>query len=104
MDRHGLHTRIVNGRIDDHVRAHSAIPVSLADALYAAGVSEWTIRRDGYDLFHNIEGAGFVQLQQALQDNIHDGDWQSKIGPLVEPGKVAPLQLVCSLPRNERLS
>lgn len=104
MDRHGLHTRIVNGRIDDYVRAHSAIPISLADALHAAGVTEWTIWRDGYDLFHNIEGAGFVQLQQALQGNIHDGDWQSKIGPLVEPGKVAPLQLVWSLSRNQRSS
>jgi L-rhamnose mutarotase len=79
-----VHTRLRAGSEADYERIHAEIPTALADRLRAAGVADWTIWRDGQDLFHLIEVADYRAMRRALADDPVNAEWQAVINPLLE--------------------
>lgn len=100
MHRVALHTRILPGHEADYEREHAVIPLPLDGALRRAGVHEWTIWRDGTDLFHLVLVDDFAAMQDALRDDPADRAWQPYIGAfLVDGGQnLGPLGQVWTLP------
>ncbi|PPF77041.1 L-rhamnose mutarotase, partial [Subtercola sp. Z020] len=100
MQRVALHSRILPGHEADYEREHAVIPLELDAALRRAGVHDWTIWRDGTDLFHLVLVDDFAAMQAALQHDPADQAWQPHIGAfLVDGGQgLAPIPTVWTLP------
>lgn len=79
-----LHTRLKPGCEDTYERIHARLRDEVAQALVDGGVHEWTIWRDGRDLFHLVEVDDWHALLDFLRDNPADQAWQAEVGQLLE--------------------
>ncbi|SBN61131.1 L-rhamnose mutarotase [Curtobacterium sp. 9128] len=84
MQRILSRTRLRSGAEAEYDRVHAAVPTALADRLRAAGVSNWSIWRDGQDLVHLIEVADYRAMRRSLADDPVNAEWQAVINPLLE--------------------
>ncbi|MFJ3378823.1 L-rhamnose mutarotase [Curtobacterium sp. NPDC090217] len=84
MQRILSRTRLRSGAEAEYDRVHAAVPAALADRLRAAGVSNWSIWRDGQDLVHLIEVADYRAMRRSLADDPVNAEWQAVINPLLE--------------------
>lgn len=84
MERLTLHTRLRPDAVDCYEDTHRVVPDELDGALRAAGVINWTIWRDGCDLFHLVECADAATMWAALAASSANERWQARIGPLLE--------------------
>ncbi|QGZ52472.1 L-rhamnose mutarotase [Streptomyces sp. QHH-9511] len=72
------HTKVRADRIEEYDAAHRQVPEELTAAIRAAGVSEWTIRRGGTDLFHVLEVLDYQAMIAALERRPADIAWQAR--------------------------
>lgn len=84
MQRILSRTRLRSGAEAEYERVHAAIPGALTDRLRAAGVSNWSIWRDGQDLVHLIEVVDYRAMRRSLADDPVNAEWQAVINPLLE--------------------
>jgi len=84
MQRIVSRTRLRAGQESAYEEAHAAIPSALVDRLRAAGVSNWSIWRDGRDLVHLIEVEDYRAMRRSLADDPVNAAWQDVINPLLE--------------------
>ena len=84
MQRIVSRTRLRAGQESAYEEAHAAIPSALVDRLRAAGVSNWSISRDGRDLVHLIEVEDYRAMRRSLADDPVNAAWQDVINPLLE--------------------
>nr|WP_217508571.1 L-rhamnose mutarotase [Curtobacterium pusillum] len=68
----------------EYERVHASIPPALAERLRAAGVTNWSIWRDGQDLFHLIEVDDYRAMRRSLADDPVNVAWQEIVNPLLE--------------------
>ena len=81
-------TTLMEGAVDAYREAHSRVPTAIEEALRKAGVTQWSIWRDGNQLIHVIEtrfGLDEMERQIAALGRI-DPEWDALIGPLGEHG------------------
>ena len=81
--RVALHTRLKPGREEEYEAAHREVPRDLVAAIRAAGAREWTIWRDGLDLFHVIDCDNYERLLAALADLPVNVAWQASQRPTI---------------------
>ncbi|OII12688.1 L-rhamnose mutarotase [Curtobacterium sp. MCBA15_008] len=84
MQRIVSRTRLRAGQESAYEEAHAAIPPELVDRLRGAGVSNWSIWRDGRDLVHLIEVEDYRAMRRSLADDPVNAAWQDVINPLLE--------------------
>ncbi|ROS69153.1 L-rhamnose mutarotase [Curtobacterium sp. PhB172] len=84
MQRILSRTRLRAGNEAAYERVHAAVPPALVDRLRAAGVSNWSIWRDGQDLVHLIEVSDYRAMRRSLADDPVNAEWQETINPLLE--------------------
>ena len=84
MQRILSRTRLRSGMEAEYERVHAAIPPALVERLRAAGVSNWSIWRDGQDLVHLIEVSDYRAMRRSLADDPVNAEWQETINPLLE--------------------
>ena len=82
--RVALHTRLRAGMEAEYDRVHATIPRDLEAALRRAGVQQYSIWRDGRDLFHLIEADDFEAMHDALRGDPAEAAWQTRIDALLE--------------------
>ncbi|GGV45459.1 hypothetical protein GCM10010495_73780 [Kitasatospora herbaricolor] len=82
--RIALHTRVHADRIADYEQAHREVPAELADAIRAAGATEWTIWRSGTELFHLVECADYSLLLAGLEGLPVNIAWQARMAELLD--------------------
>lgn len=97
-----VRTRLRAGREADYDRLHEQIPADLATALREHGVRDWSIWRDGRDLFHLIECDDYAVMRRGLADHPANTPWQARMADLLEveddySGKGSGLPLVWRL-------
>lgn len=81
-------TTLKEGAVDAYRELHSRIPEVYADALRTAGVTQWSIWRDGNELVHVIEtryGLDEMERRIAAMGTV-DAEWDALIAPLGEHG------------------
>ncbi|ROS77319.1 L-rhamnose mutarotase [Curtobacterium sp. PhB130] len=84
MQRILSRTRLRAGREGAYEQAHAAIPPELVARLRGAGVTNWSIWRDGQDLIHLIEVTDYRAMRRSLADDPVNAAWQEVINPLLE--------------------
>jgi L-rhamnose mutarotase len=77
--RVALHTRLAPGREEEYEQAHRSVPEELLAAIRAAGAREWTIWRDGLDLFHVIDCTDYAALLAKLEHLPVNVAWQARM-------------------------
>lgn len=82
--RIALHTKVRTDRVEEYDAAHREVPEELTIAIRAAGVSEWTIWRDGTDLFHLLEVEDYPATIAALEGLPVNIAWQARMAELLE--------------------
>lgn len=82
--RVALHTRARADRIGEYELAHAAVPAELAEAIRAAGVTDWTIWRSGTDLFHVIDCQDYAAMLAALAALPVNIAWQARMAELLD--------------------
>ena len=88
-------TTLRPGAADEYRRVHSRVPQGLEDALRSAGVTRWSIWRDGDHLIHFIETRDGVDEMTRRMGGIGpiDPEWDAVIATLIEDGPDATTQL-----------
>lgn len=84
METIALHTRIAPGREADYEREHAALDEQLESAMRRAGVHNWTIWRDGLDLFHLVTVDDYRAMRKRLAQDPVNIRWQEHINQLLE--------------------
>jgi len=84
MQRILSRTRLRSGTAAEYERVHAAIPPALVERLRSAGVSNWSIWRDGQDLVHLIEVDDYRAMRRSLAEDPVNAAWQATINPLLE--------------------
>jgi len=84
MQRILSRTRLRSGMEAEYERVHADIPPALVERLRAAGVSNWSIWRDGQDLVHLIEVEDYRAMRRSLADDPVNAAWQDVVNPLLE--------------------
>ena len=79
-----VRTRLKAGREADYDRIHQEIPAELALALREHGVHDWSIWRDGQDLFHLIECDDYAAMRRGLAQHPANLPWQARMAELLE--------------------
>ena len=79
-----LHTRLAPGKEEQYEAAHAVIPPELDEALRAAGVRDWSIWRDGLDLFHLVDVDDYRAMRLALRDHPANIAWQARMAELLD--------------------
>ncbi|WP_405970684.1 L-rhamnose mutarotase [Streptomyces sp. NBC_00988] len=82
--RIALHTKVRTDRVEEYDAAHREVPKELTAAIRATGVSEWTIWRDGTDLFHVLEVEDYPAMIAALEGLPVNIAWQARMAELLE--------------------
>ena len=82
--RVALPTRLKPGKEEEYERAHREVPPDLVAAIKAAGAREWTIWRDGLDLFHVIDCDSYERLLASLGGLPVNVAWQARMAKLLE--------------------
>jgi len=73
MQRIGRRSRLKDGAVDEYVKAHRALWPEMQRAIQQAGISNYSIYRDGLDLFSYFEvedlehAAAFLEQQPIAQ-------------------------------------
>lgn len=83
-ERAAFRMRIRPGREDDYVTAHAAVWPELLDELRAAGVRNYTIYRDGLDVFGYYEGDDLDAADKAMAGSDVNRRWQEAMAPLID--------------------
>ncbi|GAB93192.1 L-rhamnose mutarotase [Gordonia rhizosphera] len=103
-----LHTRLRPSTVDDYERAHGQVPAELMAAIRRAGATEWSIWRNGLDLFHVIDCEDYQRLLADLRDVPVNIEWQARMDGLLDvahdyssDGSAAVLPLVWHLGGSE---
>ncbi|MDQ2699067.1 MAG: L-rhamnose mutarotase [Actinomycetota bacterium] len=81
-------TTLKEGAADAYRELHSRIPAVFEEALREAGVTQWSIWRDGNQLIHVIETRyGLDEMERRLNARgTIDPEWDALIAPLGEHG------------------
>lgn len=82
--RIALHSRLRDGQERGYEQAHAVIPDDLLAALRRAGVRDWSIWRNGRDLFHLVDCDDFAKVQERLAGDPADRRWQAEMAAYVE--------------------
>lgn len=82
--RVAMHTRLQAGKEAEYERVHATIPADLEAALRDAGVRQYSIWRDGQDLFHLIEVDDLEEMNRRLQGRPAQIAWQERIDALLD--------------------
>jgi L-rhamnose mutarotase len=82
--RVALHTRLKPGKEEEYEAAHRDVPRELITAIKAAGAHEWTIWRDGLDLFHVVDCDSYERLLGSLAGLPVNIAWQARMAELLE--------------------
>ncbi|MDX2819558.1 L-rhamnose mutarotase [Streptomyces ipomoeae] len=82
--RVALHTKVRADRIAEYEAAHREVPEELTAAIWAAGVSEWTIWRSGTDLFHVLEVDDYAAMIAELEKLPVNIAWQARMAELLD--------------------
>jgi L-rhamnose mutarotase len=77
--RVALHTRLKPGLEEEYEKAHREVPPELVQAIKDAGAHDWTIWRNGLDLFHVIDCDDYAALLAALEDLPVNVAWQARM-------------------------
>ncbi|OII37305.1 hypothetical protein BIU98_16025 [Curtobacterium sp. MMLR14_010] len=77
-------TRLRAGQEAAYEQLHVAIPPALVERLRAAGVTNWSIWRDGQDLVHLIEVDDHRAMRRSLAEDPVNVAWQELVNPLLE--------------------
>ena len=88
-------TTLKAGAADAYRELHSRIPPAIEEALRTAGVTQWSIWRDGDQLIHVIEtqsGLDEMKRRMAAFGTI-DAEWDALIAPLGEHGPESSARL-----------
>lgn len=78
--RVAIHTRLRPEGVAGYQRAHDEIPPEIPALLRAGGCTDWTIWRNGVDLFHLVECEDWEALKAFLADQDADRAWQARVG------------------------
>jgi L-rhamnose mutarotase len=81
MER-ALHTRLADGAAGAYDQLHARVPDDLAAALREAGVRDWSIWRDGLDVFHLVDVEDYAAMRAHLRDHPANVAWQARVTPL----------------------
>jgi L-rhamnose mutarotase len=79
-----IHSILRAGQEEAYEQAHATIPGEMADALQAAGISDWLIWRSGRDLFHLIDCDDFTAAMAKLGEDPVNERWQERMAFYVE--------------------
>jgi L-rhamnose mutarotase len=84
MVKVGLHTKLKPGAESEYEAAHAEVWPEVLAGMRAVGITNWTIFRDGLDLFHYIECEDYDAAIAQLSEDPVDQRWQQKMQPLTE--------------------
>jgi L-rhamnose mutarotase len=83
-ERTAFRLRVRPGRIDDYVEAHENVWPEMLDALRAAGIGNYTIFRDGHDVFGYFEANDLAAAARYLAAQEVSARWQTAMAELLE--------------------
>jgi len=101
-------TTLKAGAADAYREIHRRVPPAIEEALRSAGVTRWSIWRDGDQLIHVIEtlfGLDEMERRIAALGTI-DAEWDALIAPLGEhgPGSWARLEPIWLMTESGQVS
>jgi L-rhamnose mutarotase len=99
--RIAIHTRLKPEGIAGYEEAHDHIPVAIPELLRAAGCTQWTIWRNGVDLFHLVECEDWEALKAFMAGKAEDRAWQEQVGGFRDfslAGGDEPMPVIFELP------
>ncbi|GAA4490675.1 L-rhamnose mutarotase [Microbacterium panaciterrae] len=82
--RVALRSLIREGHEAGYERDHETIPADLVASFGRLGIHDWTIWRDGRDLFHVVDCDDFGAAMRALDDDPANLRWQEFINQHVQ--------------------
>jgi L-rhamnose mutarotase len=89
-----LHDRLRQDAVDAYDLTHLDVPAAVIDGIRRAGIVDWTIWREGVDLYQLIECFDWWSASVALAENT-PSDWAEQMHRLVDPSFVpAPPRVV----------
>jgi len=99
--RIAIHTRLKPEGIAGYEHAHDNIPPAIPKLLRAGGCTEWTIWRNGVDLFHLVECEDWEALKAFMAEQEADHAWQAQVGAFRDftlVGGDEPMPVIFELP------
>jgi L-rhamnose mutarotase len=76
--------RVRPEKIEEYVAAHRAVSPEMLDALRAAGIRNYTIFRDGNQMFGYFEADDLAAAEQYLAGQEASARWQDAMAELLE--------------------
>lgn len=69
--------------VERYDELHRAVPREVLDAIATAGVDDWTVWREGTELFQIVVASSWEQIEAALANQ--PVSWQTAMSELVDP-------------------
>lgn len=82
--RVGFVVRVKQDRVDEYVRAHADVWPEMLDALTGAGIRNYTIFRDGNQMFGYFETDDRARAESFLAAQEVSAHWQDAMAELLE--------------------
>ena len=82
--RLALHSRLIPGTEEAYEIEHARVWPELIAVMRTAGITDWSIWRSGWDLFHLVECADFEAAVAQLKQDPVDQRWQQHMSQFVE--------------------
>lgn len=104
--RVAIHTRLRADGIQGYEDAHDDIPPRIVELLRAGGATEWTIWRNGVDLFHLVECEDWTALGTFMAAQAEDAEWQARVGAFRDftlVGGDQPMRKIFTLPETGKV-
>src|SRR4051812_18904803 len=80
----GIHTRLKPGEEDRYDKYHKAVWPDVLAAIRRAGITRYSIFRDGLELFHYIECEDYDRAISDLAAEPVNIRWQAEMAPMME--------------------
>jgi L-rhamnose mutarotase len=82
--RVGFVLRVKPERVDEYVRAHAEVWPEMLDALKGAGIRNYTIFREGTQMFGYFETDDLARSESYLSTHEANARWQDAMADLLE--------------------
>jgi L-rhamnose mutarotase len=79
----GIHTRLQPGAVERYEGYHKEVWPEVLAAIRRSGITEYTIFRDGLDLFHYIECEDYDRAIGELAGDPVNIKWQAEMAPMM---------------------
>ena len=84
MQRVGRRSRLKAGMEDEYVRLHRAIWPEMQSVIVQSGIRNYSIYRDGRDLFSYFEAEDLERAYAFLEQQSITQQWQEAMAPLMD--------------------